>query len=97
MTGRELGVVPLGTPLIAGSAVFITSVVIISQCGLCATLISVLVNILLAGVIFSVSSFVVKVLGGAGSKALLKITSLLPAATAVILIRKRMIELVQLL
>ncbi len=46
-------------------------------------LISVLANILLAGIIFGVSSSVMKVLGEAGSKALSKITILLLAAIAV--------------
>lgn len=91
--GQELGVVPLGTPLIVGPAVLTTSMVIISQYGLFATLISVIVNILLAGIIFGLSSVVMKVLGEAGSKALSKITSLLLAAIAVMLIRKGIIEL----
>jgi len=85
---QELGVVPLGTPLIVGPAVLTTSMVIISQYGLFATLISVLVNILLAGAIFSLSSVLIKVLGESGSKALSKIMSLLLAAIAVMLIRK---------
>lgn len=85
---QELGVVPLGTPLIVGPAVLTTSMVIISQYGLFATLISVLVNILLAGIIFSLSSILIKVLGEAGSKALSKIMSLLLAAIAVMMVRK---------
>ena len=85
---QDLGVVPLGTPLIVGPAVLTTSMVIISHYGLFATLISVLVNILLAGAIFSSSTFLIKVLGEAGSKALSKITSLLLAAIAVMMIRK---------
>jgi|SRR3972149_3270642 len=91
---QEFGVVPLGTPLIVGPAVLTTSMVIISQYGLFATLISVLVNILLAGIIFGVSSYVMKILGEAGSKALSKITSLLLAAIAIMLIRKGIIELI---
>lgn len=90
---QELGVVPLGTPLIVGPAVLTTSMVIISQYGLFATLISVLANILLAGIIFGVSSVLMKVLGEAGSKALSKITSLLLAAIAIMLIRKGIAEL----
>jgi multiple antibiotic resistance protein len=86
--GQELGAVPLGTPLIVGPAVLTTSMVIISQYGLLATLISVLVNIVLAGVIFSSSSVLLKVLGEAGTKALSKIMSLLLAAIAVMLARK---------
>lgn len=90
---QELGVVPLGTPLIVGPAVLTTSMVIISQYGLIATLISVLVNILLAGIIFSMSFALIKVLGEAGSKAISKITSLLLAAIGVMLIRKGLTEL----
>jgi multiple antibiotic resistance protein len=90
---QELGAVPLGTPLIVGPAVLTTSMVIISQYGLFATLVSVLANILLAGIIFSASSVMMKVLGEAGSKALSKITSLLLAAIAVMLIRKGLVEL----
>jgi len=89
---QELGVVPLGTPLIVGPAVLTTSLVIISQYGLLATLISVLINILLAGIIFNLSSVLIKVLGEAGSKALSKITSLLLAAIAVMMVRKGLIQ-----
>lgn len=85
---HDLGAVPLGTPLIVGPAVLTTSLVIISQYGVYATLVSVLVNVLLAGLIFSLAGTLTKVLGEAGSKALSKITSLLLAAIAVMMIRK---------
>lgn len=85
---KELGVVPLGTPLIVGPAVLTTSLIIIGEYGLYPTLISVLINILLAGLIFSSSEVLIKTLGEAGSRALSKITSLLLAAIAVMMIRK---------
>jgi multiple antibiotic resistance protein len=84
----ELGAVPLGTPLIVGPAVLTTSLLIVSEYGVVATLISVVVNILLAGFIFSTSPFLIKILGEAGTKAISKIVSLLLAAIAVMLIRK---------
>jgi multiple antibiotic resistance protein len=90
---EELGAVPLGTPLIVGPAVLTTSIVMVSQYGLAETLISVVVNIMLAGIIFSGANAVMKVLGEAGSKALSKIMSLLLAAIAVMLIRKGFVEL----
>jgi multiple antibiotic resistance protein len=92
--GQELGAVPLGTPLIVGPAVLTTSMVIIPQYGLRATLISVLVNIVLAGVIFSLSGVVIKVLGEAGSKAISKVASLLLAAIAVMLARKGLTQFI---
>jgi len=85
---QNLGVVPLGTPLIAGPAVLTTSMLIVSQYGLFATMISLLVNILVAGLILKGSIILTRVLGEAGSKALSKIMSLLLAAIAVMLIRK---------
>lgn len=90
---EELGAVPLGTPLIAGPAVLTTSMVMVSQYGLATTFISVVVNIMLAGIIFSGASAVMRVLGEAGTKALSKIMSLLLAAIAVMLIRKGIGEL----
>jgi multiple antibiotic resistance protein len=89
----ELGAVPIGTPLIAGPAVLTTSMLIISEYGLTATIVSIIVNILLAGAVFSLSDSIINILGEAGSKALSKITSLLLAAIAVMLMRKGLIQL----
>lgn len=86
--GQSLGAVPLGTPLIVGPAVLTTSIASISQYGLLPTLVSVVANILLVGIIFRSSSALMKVLGEAGSKALSKVMSLLLAAIAAMLIRK---------
>jgi multiple antibiotic resistance protein len=86
--GPELGVVPLGTPLIAGPAVLTTSMVLATQHGMVPTVISVVVNVLFAGLLFRISFWLMKFLGEVGAKALSKITSLLLAAIAVMLIRK---------
>lgn len=83
-----LGAVPLGTPLIVGPAVLATSLILIDTCGILPTLISVLANIILAGAMFLSAEFLMKVLGEAGSRALSKVTSLLLAAIAVMLVRK---------
>ncbi len=90
----ELGAVPLGTPLIVGPAVLTTSMLIVSQYGLQATIVSVIVNILLAGAILRSSSLLINVLGESGSKALSKIMSLLLASIAVMLIRKGVSQLI---
>ncbi len=88
MPSADLGAVPLGTPLIVGPAVLTTSLVIISHYGFWPTVISVLLNILLAGLIFRASSTLMRFVGEAGTKALSKIMSLLLAAIAVMLIKK---------
>jgi len=85
---KELGAVPLGTPLIVGPAVLTTSMIIVSEYGISATLISVIANILFAGLVFNLSGLVIRVLGESGSKALSKIVSLLLAAIAVMMMRK---------
>jgi multiple antibiotic resistance protein len=93
--GQDLGVVPLGTPLIAGPAVLTTSMLIVSEYGLFATMVSLLTNILVAGLILRGSDILTRILGEAGSKALSKIMSLLLAAIAVMLMRKGFGELVR--
>jgi multiple antibiotic resistance protein len=85
---KDLGAVPIGTPLIVGPAVLATSLVIVPEYGLLPTTISVIGNILFAGLIFKGSYWLIKILGEAGTKALSKIMSLLLAAIAVMLIRK---------
>ncbi len=86
-----LGSVPLGTPLIAGPALLATSLVVMDEYGLAATLTAVVANLVLAGIIFCTSSFLIRLLGEAGTKALSKIISLLLAAYAVMLIRRGLV------
>ncbi|MFA5068643.1 MAG: MarC family protein [Candidatus Omnitrophota bacterium] len=86
--GSSLGAVPLGTPLISGPAVLTTSLIMLENYGLGVTLLSVIVNIALAGAIFFFSNILIKTLGVAGSRALSKIMSLLLSAIAVMMIRK---------
>lgn len=89
---KELGSVPLGTPLIVGPAVLTTSLIIIAEYGLYPTLVSILINVLLAGVIFNFSGVLIKFLGEAGAKALSKITNLLLAAIAIMMMRKGILQ-----
>jgi len=83
----SLGSVPLGVPLIVGPAVLTTSMVLESQYGLPATIISILLNILIAAAVFRLSNRLITALGQAGTKALSKVMSLLLAAIAVMLMR----------
>ncbi len=88
MPDSDFGVVPLGTPLLAGPALLTTSMLAVSEYGLLATLISVVANILLAGLLFRFSLVLIKMLGESGAKAMSKVSNLLLAAIAVMLIRK---------
>jgi multiple antibiotic resistance protein len=91
---KDLGAVPLGTPLIVGPAVLTTTLLIITQYGLLPTVIAVIANILVAGLIFSSSFWLIKALGEGGTKALSKIMSLLLAAIAVMLMRKGIMQFI---
>lgn len=93
---RELGSVPLGTPLIVGPAVLTTSLIVMQQYGLAPTLIAVLANVLLAGLVFLFSQVVIKVVGTAGSRALSKIAALLLAAIAVMMVRRGIVYIIRL-
>lgn len=88
LPSSELGCVPLGTPLIVGPAVLTTSLILMDEYGLAATLPAILANVVLAGLIFMFSHVLLKILGVAGSRALSKIMSLLLAAIAVMMIRR---------
>ena len=93
---KELGSVPLGTPLIVGPAVLTTYLIIIEVYGLVPTLVSVIINVLLAGLLFSFSHVLIKVIGQSGAKALSKVTSLLLAAIAVMMMRKGVYQMLHL-
>ncbi len=92
--GSDFGAVPLGTPLIAGPAVLTTSLLIVTEYGLSATIISIILNILFAGFIFRSSEIVLKLFGEPVTKALSKVASLFLAAIAVMLIRKGLIDII---
>jgi multiple antibiotic resistance protein len=88
LSSDNLGSVPIGIPLIVGPAVLTTSLVLESRYGFLPTIISVLINILIASAVFRQSHRLITILGDAGSKALSKVMSLLLAAIAVMLIRR---------
>ena len=81
------GVVPLGTPLIAGPATLTTSLVLVGSYGYVPVILSLIVNILLAGIIFSQSDRIIRLIGINGSRAFAKVAGLILAAFAVKMIR----------
>lgn len=88
-----VGVVPLGTPLIAGPAVLTTSLVLVEAYGWFPTLVSIVLNLLLAGAVFGASEPVVRVVGRTGLQIVSKIVSLFLAAIGVLLVRMGLVEL----
>ncbi len=90
---ETLGVVPIGVPLIAGPAVLTTSIILATQYGYILTLVSLLLNILIAGVLFWFSGGIYRFLGRSGTKAVSKIASIILAAIATMMIRKGILEI----
>ena len=82
-----VGVVPLGVPLISGPAVLTTLVILTDQFGLAPTALAFLVNVGLVGLAFFNADRLLRVLGPAGTKGLSKVTALILAAIAVMMIR----------
>jgi multiple antibiotic resistance protein len=85
------GVVPLGTPLIAGPATLTTTLALVSSYGYVPVLLSLLANILLAWLILSQSDRIIRVIGINGSLAFAKVAALLLAAIAVKMIRSGLV------
>ncbi len=85
--GSSFGVVPLGTPIVAGPATLTTALVLVGNYGYLPVLLSLTVNILIAWLIFSQAERIIKFIGINGSRAFAKIMALILAAFAVKMIR----------
>ena len=89
------GVVPLGTPLIAGPATLTTTLVLVGSYGYIPVIVSLIVNILLAWLIFAQADRIIRLIGINGSRAFAKVAALLLAAIAVKMIRSGMVKLLE--
>jgi multiple antibiotic resistance protein len=90
-----VGVVPLGVPLIVGPAVLATILVIVDLYGYPAAVFSLVVNLLFVWLVFSRAANIIEKLGKGGTRAVAKVTSVLLAAIAVMLIRRGIMELLR--
>ncbi len=83
----EFGVVPLGTPIIAGPGTLTAALVLVGTNGYVPVILSLVVNLLFAWVIFAQSERIIRIIGISGSRAFAKVVSLILAAFAVKMIR----------
>ncbi|MEW6378853.1 MAG: MarC family protein [bacterium] len=88
------GVVPIGTPLIAGPAVLTTLLILMDTYRLSVVISAVALNIALVGVVLALSDVILSVIGEAGAEVLSRIVNLFLAAMAVMMIRKGVRELI---
>lgn len=91
---ETVGAVPIGVPLITGPAVLTTVMLLVAQKGMLPTLAATLLNVLLAGAFFWFAVPVTRLLGGAGTKVLSKIASLVLASIGVMMVRQGVVELI---
>ena len=88
----SLGAVPLGVPLITGPAVLTACLLLANNYGQLLTAAALIVNVGLVGVIFLLARPISDRIGRTGTMMISKVTSLLLAAFAVMLIRRGIIE-----
>jgi multiple antibiotic resistance protein len=91
--GRNVGPVPLGTPLLVGPAVLTTLLILTSLRGYPMTLLALAVNFALALFAFQFSQRLVLWMGENGLRATSKVISLFLAAIAVSMIRRGIFSL----
>lgn len=90
---KELGAVPIGTPLIVGPAVLTISLMLVSVHGFLITIIALFLNLILVGIVFTFSDTLMRLLGPSGSRALSKVMMLLLAAIGVMMVRKGIMDI----
>lgn len=83
----NVGVVPIGIPLIMGPAGMTTILITVDAYGLAMTLASLVANCLLVLILLLNSKWIIRVMGEAGSQAFAKVASLFMAGIAVMMIR----------
>jgi len=89
---EEAGVVPLGTPLIAGPATLTALLVCIDLYGLFTTLFAYILNLALTYYVFRESEIIIQKIGLNGARAMAKVSNLLLAAFAISFIRRGLLQ-----
>ncbi len=83
----DVGIVPIGVPLLVGPAVLTTLIVLVNHYGIAPTLISLALNLTIVYVLFSGARTVINLIGKNGVIGISKIVAILLAAIAVMMIR----------
>lgn len=85
---KEIGVFPLGTPLITGPAVLATTLIMLDSYGTTPTFVSLVLNMLFVWITLIKADYLMKLFGAAGTRAFSKIMFILLAAIGVMMIRR---------
>lgn len=91
----EVGIVPIGTPLIVGPAVLTTLILMVDIYGYLLTTLSLLTNLAIVWLVLTYSEGIFNILGNGGTRAFGKVISVLLSAIAIMMIRVGIIELLK--
>ena len=92
---HSVGAVPIGVPLTVGPAVLATILLLADQYGRLLTVLAVLANIAIAGLVFWSADRLDRLLGRTGTRTFSKIMALVLAAIAVKMIRMGVVEIIR--
>ncbi len=93
---ETLGVVPIGTPLLAGPATLTTLIILAGTHGYMVVILSLLINLLIAWIMIEKAQSLVRIFGIHGIKAFAKVMALLLSAIAVSLIKRGLVKILSL-
>ncbi|MDD4939055.1 MAG: MarC family protein [Candidatus Omnitrophica bacterium] len=85
---KDVGVFPLGTPLITGPAVLATTLIMLDSYGIGATFVSLILNMFVVWVTLAKAELIIKFIGASGTRAFSKIMYIFLAAIGVMMIRR---------
>ncbi len=91
----DVGIFPLGTPLITGPAVLTTTLMMVDIYGFIPTFVSIILNMLIVLLVLKNADKVVRILGKGGTRAFSKVIDILLTAIAVMMIRKGILEILK--
>jgi multiple antibiotic resistance protein len=85
---KDVGVFPLGTPLITGPAVLTTTLMMLDSFGIGPTFVSLVLNMAITWITLVRADAIMKFMGASGTRAFSKIMYILLAAIGVMMIRR---------
>ena len=85
---KDVGVFPLGMPLITGPAVLTTTLIMLDSYGIVPTTVSLALNMFIVWFTLKKADFLIKFLGEGGTRAFSKIMYILLAAIGVMMVRR---------
>lgn len=85
---KDVGVFPLGTPLITGPAVLATTLMMLDSFGYGPTFVSLVFNMLFVWLTLAKADLIIKLMGAGGTRAFSKIMYILLGAIAVMMVRR---------